>query len=233
MIVLALDTAGADCAACLYDSDSGHVLASVGETIGRGHAERLMGMVADVLAQSGRSVADVDRVAVTIGPGSFTGIRVAVAAARGLALSAHIDAVGVTTLDVMARQHVLERDASKGDSPFMVAMDAKRGEIYLAGYAADGTQDLAPCILALEEARDLCKNRFAGSVIIGSASVLLTGEGGNDNADAGGEDRFPVAIVARLGAEMPAGSARPAPLYLRGPDAKPQEGFALARKAGA
>ncbi len=94
MIVLALDTAGVDCAAALYDSETGRVLAEVCETIGKGHAERLMAMIDEALAASGLALADLDRVAVTVGPGSFTGIRVGVAAARGLALALGIEAVG-------------------------------------------------------------------------------------------------------------------------------------------
>lgn len=222
MIVLALDTAGADCAACLYDAADDRVLATAQETIGRGHAERLMGMIDDVLREAAITIREIGRVAVTIGPGSFTGIRVAVAAARGFALSPGVDAVGVTTLDVLANVHVAENSPA---APFAVAMDAKRGEVYWGEYNPDGTAASAPSILSLDAAKAARAGRLPGFTITGSAATLITGEGGNE-----GGDRFPIAVVARLGAAMPAGSPRPAPLYLRGPDAKPQEGFALARK---
>ena len=83
MIVLAIDTAGTGCFAGVYDAGEDRLLASAGADIGRGHAEQLMAFVDQALADSGCTLADIDRIAVTIGPGSFTGIRVGVAAARG------------------------------------------------------------------------------------------------------------------------------------------------------
>src|SRR5690606_16493325 len=87
MIVLAIDTAGVDCSAALYDGETGRMLAAVTDMIGKGHAERLMSLIDEALAQASLELTDVDRIAVVIGPGSFTGIRVGVAAARGLALA--------------------------------------------------------------------------------------------------------------------------------------------------
>ncbi|WP_313529866.1 tRNA (adenosine(37)-N6)-threonylcarbamoyltransferase complex dimerization subunit type 1 TsaB, partial [Shinella sp.] len=87
MIVLAIDTAGTSCSAALYDSNRDVMLGAAGEDIGRGHAERLMEFVDGALAAAGLDLPAIDRIAVTIGPGSFTGIRVGVAAARGLALA--------------------------------------------------------------------------------------------------------------------------------------------------
>ena len=98
MIVLAIDTAGVDCSAALYDSAAGKVLSEVTETIGKGHAERLMAVIDEALAVANLPLKSVERVAVVIGPGSFTGIRVGVAAARGLALALGVESVGVTTL---------------------------------------------------------------------------------------------------------------------------------------
>ena len=87
MLVLAIDTAGVDCSAAVYDSSSREILGSVVDNIGKGHAERLMSAIDEALAQASRSLSDIQRIAVVVGPGSFTGIRVGVAAARGLALS--------------------------------------------------------------------------------------------------------------------------------------------------
>lgn len=217
MIVLALDTAGVDCAVAVYDSDSDLLLAEVTETIGRGHAELLMRILDRALAGAGVRLEEVDRIAVTIGPGSFTGIRVGVAAARGLALSLGIPAVGVTTLEVMA---AAARDGATG-RPVLPAMDAKRGEIYLQPFNADGTAAGEPQALAVEEARKLAE-RLNG-LVVGSAAPLLSDGTANAATDA-----FPVAVVARLGATKPA-DEKPKPLYLRGPDVKPQSGYAVAR----
>ncbi len=219
MILLALDTAGVDCAAAIYDSESGMVLAEVSETIGKGHAERLMALVDETLETAGRTLADLDRIAVTIGPGSFTGIRVGVAAARGFALALGIEAVGVTTLSVLAAAH----RQGGGAGNVVAAMDAKRGEVYAQVFGPDGAALTEPAELAIAEASQL-PGRF-GADVTGSGAPLLSGE-----SQGSGPDHFPVALVARLGADLASGAARPRPLYLRAPDAKPQTGFALSRQ---
>lgn len=219
MIVLALDTSGVDCSACIYDSISDRVLGEVCETIGKGHAERLMAVIDGALEQAQLSLRNVERIAVTIGPGSFTGIRVGVAAARGFALSLGIEAMGVTTLETLALHHLLENP----DRPVAVGLDAKRGETYLQTFSADGSPLRDAGLLSLEDAR-MVIDSFDGAVI-GSAAPLFVG------AETGsGPDHFLIASVARAAARKPAGQPKPAPLYLRGPDARPQTGFALARQ---
>ena len=102
MLLLAIDTAGPDCAVALARSGAGgaEILVRASERIGRGHAERLMPMIEAALRRSASvDFADLDRIAVTTGPGSFTGVRVGIAAARGLALALDIPAVGVGSLD--------------------------------------------------------------------------------------------------------------------------------------
>ncbi|NLS02071.1 tRNA (adenosine(37)-N6)-threonylcarbamoyltransferase complex dimerization subunit type 1 TsaB [Rhizobium sp. P32RR-XVIII] len=218
MIVLALDTAGVDCAAALYDSGSDTMLGEASDMIGKGHAEHLMGIIDRVLKQADMKLAMAERVAVTIGPGSFTGIRVGVAAARGFALALNIPAVGITTLETMA---AAQREKTPGRA-VLAAMDAKRGEIYLQSFSADGVALDEPRAVTIEEAQSITAT-FDGE-ITGSAAPLLRPEGAGDQAN-----KFPISIVARLGAAADPGSGKPKPLYLRGPDAKPQAGFAIAR----
>lgn len=219
MIILAIDTSGADCAACIYDSAAHVVLGEVTETIGKGHAERLMDIIEGALQQASTSLDQVQRIAVTIGPGSFTGIRVGVAAARGFALSLGVEAVGVTTLETVAAAH-LENHAGQ---PVAVAFDAKRNEVYVQLFDQQGMPQSEPSMLLLDEAKAFVSG-FEGAMI-GSGAPLL------DVAETGGAaDRFPIGTVARLGAGKPQGSPKPKPLYLRGPDAKPQMGFALERR---
>lgn len=218
MIVMALDTAGTDCAVAIYDSGSGTVLAEVTDAIGRGHAEHLMGIIDKALAQAGITLKAVERVAVTVGPGSFTGIRVGVAAARGFALSLAVPAVGVSTLEVLA---AAQRERTPG-RPVLAGMDAKRGEVYLQPFDAMGAALAEPLAVTIEDARAAAAV-FDGE-LAGSAAHLMRGEA------AGGEpDHFPISIVARLGALARVDLGRPKPIYLRGPDAKPQSGFAVAR----
>ena len=219
MIVLAIDTAGVDCSAAVFDSDTGRILSAVTEMIGKGHAERLMATIDEALLQSARQLTDIDRIAVVTGPGSFTGIRVGVAAARGLALSLGIESVGITTLETLAAKH---REAA-GGKPLVVAMDAKRGELYVQAFAEDGAKLTEAVAVSPQEARDLAGSLSAEVTGSGRALVL------DEQAISSGPDRFDISTVARLGAARAAGAARPKPLYLRGPDAKPQTGYALAR----
>lgn len=215
MILLALDTAAGDCTAALYDSEQDRLLSSVVETIGKGHAERLMAVIDQALDQAGLPLDCVGRVAVTVGPGSFTGIRVGVAAARGFALSLGIEAVGVSTLAVIG---LAAREAHPGKQ-VLATIDARRDEIYAQLFSATGMAQTAPLLLGHTAAATLA--RESGAVVVGSARALLE-EGAEVQAD-----RFPPLYIARLGVGETA--LAPSPLYLRGPDAKPQTGFAVAR----
>jgi tRNA threonylcarbamoyl adenosine modification protein YeaZ len=218
MIILALDTAGVDCAAAIYDSGRNTMLGEASDMIGKGHAEHLMGIIDRALDQAGIALSDVDRLAVTVGPGSFTGIRVGVAAARGFALSLDVPAVGITTLAVMA---TAQREKTPGRA-VLAAMDAKRDEIYLQSFAADGSPLDEARAVSVADAQAFAAG-FDGE-ITGSATPLLKPDATGDHANS-----FPISIVARLGAAANPDSGKPKPLYLRGPDAKPQAGYAIAR----
>ncbi|WP_337181196.1 tRNA (adenosine(37)-N6)-threonylcarbamoyltransferase complex dimerization subunit type 1 TsaB [Shinella sp.] len=214
MIVLAIDTAGTGCYAALYDSSQDAVLGAAGADIGRGHAERLMEFVDAALDAAGVNLAAVGRIAVTVGPGSFTGIRVGVAAARGLALALGIPAVGVSSLAALAADH-------RTGVPLLVAMDARRDEVYWQLFAADGEAATPPAIATMAEARAIAAGH--GGAFAGSAAHFLH-DGAPPQADGAS-----IVTVACLGARLDPRDHLPRPLYLRGPDAKPQAGFAIRR----
>lgn len=213
MRLLAIDTAADLCAACVWDTGAGERGRCVLD-LGKGHAERLMAVIDEALAKAGASYADLGAIVVSVGPGSFTGVRVGVAAARGLALALGVPAVGVTTLEALARQ---ARQASPG-RPVLARIEAGRGQVYVAAFSAAGELTFGPAALALAAADDLVR--------------AMTAEGGDDTLLAAGKTAD-IAFYARCGADRLAAGAPPAkprPLYLRDADAKPQAGFALPRK---
>jgi tRNA threonylcarbamoyladenosine biosynthesis protein TsaB len=139
MRVLALDTATEACSVALLD---GSGLIGRYEEPGRGHAEQILGMVDAVLAQAGVSLSMLDGIAASIGPGAFTGVRISVAAAQGLAFGAGLRLVGVSTLEALAMR-VLDNRADGA----LACLDARMGEVYWGCYAADlsrGVRAIAP-----------------------------------------------------------------------------------------
>lgn len=218
-LVLALDTTGERCSAALLEQASGAILASREPVIGLGHAERLMGIVGDVLHEAGADHADLSRIAVAVGPGSFTGIRVGVSAARGLALALGIPAVGIGTLDALAEPH------REGGGWLLAVQDARRGEFYVALFAPGGRQagparairqDALGTFLAEAGADGPLRLTGSGAHL---AEAALGGAPSCRIVDGSGMPA--IASIARLGARADAGTpARP--LYLRSADAKPQ-----------
>lgn len=209
MRLLAIDTAANLCAACVFDAGAGELGRAVLD-LGKGHAERLIGVIDEALKAAGASYADLDAIAVAVGPGSFTGVRVGVAAARGLALALKKPAIGVSTLEALACE-ALEAEPGR---PVIARIEAGRGQACLAGFAANGAPTAEPMALSLASADDFI--RAAGP------DVLLASGATAD-----------IAIYARLAAQKLADDPRPPkpkPLYLREADAKPQDAFALPRK---
>ena len=121
MLILAIDTALDACAAAVLDTDASKVGAQESLPMKRGHAEALMPLIARVMRESGIGFAALDRIAVTTGPGSFTGLRVGLSAARGIALAAGRPAVGLTTLTAYAASVV----GQHSEHPVISAIDAR------------------------------------------------------------------------------------------------------------
>jgi len=229
MRLLALDTALDACSVAVLDTEGG-MLAQESQALGRGHAEALMPMLARVMAGAGLAFADLDRIAVTVGPGSFTGLRVALAAARGIALAAGKPVVGLTTLACYAAPAL----AQDGTRPVAAAIDARHGHVYFQAFAVGGAPLAAPAVLPLAEAAQAAAG-LAHCRLAGDAATLLAAQWPADAAPpaavvtAGAPD---IAWVARLGALADAGSGPPRPLYLRAADARPQAVAGLPRTGG-
>src|ERR1700730_13774122 len=120
MRLLAIDTALAACSAAVFDTQQGRVIASASLPMLRGHAEALMPLIRRIMDEAGTAFRDLDRVVVTTGPGSFTGLRVGIAAARGIALAINKPAVGLSTLSAYAAPYLADDDSA----PVVVAIDA-------------------------------------------------------------------------------------------------------------
>ncbi|MDB5458773.1 MAG: tsaB, partial [Caulobacteraceae bacterium] len=142
MIVLALDTATGACSAAVLKD--GAVLAAHSEPMTRGHQERLAPLVRDTMAEAGVGFADLDRVGVTVGPGSFTGLRVGLAFAKGLGLALSRPCIGVGTLEALAA-------SEPGPGLTAAVVDAKRGQVYLQLFEG-GAALMAPDVLSVETA---------------------------------------------------------------------------------
>lgn len=226
MKILAIDTAANLCAAAVYDTEEARVLGMVSENIGKGHAEVLMGYIERALAQANIGFAEIDRIAVNVGPGSFTGVRIGVSAARGFALVLNYPAIGVTAFEALAME---ARETHPG-SPVLVAIDAHRGEIYAQAFNSDGKSMGEPLAGSPDDVLALLSQMPYQPVLTGSASTRLNEMLAEPLAVAGVAATGHIETFARIAALRDPGEA-PKPLYLRGPDAKPQMGFAVARKA--
>lgn len=236
MIILAIDTAGADCSAAIVEvADPGiNVIAKRRDTLGRGHAEHLMPMLQAIFTETGAGVGDMDRFAVTIGPGSFTGLRVGVSAARGLSLATGRPAVGVSTLEALAETYLSTDETPEKVSDWSAlaaALDARHGNVYIQVFASDGSPICPPAIVPAEEAKDLAD--FDAVIGSGARSIVdrLSGDATRELHVLGSEGSADPVMVARLAARKTPEDATPTPLYLKPPDAVPA-GPPLTRRAG-
>lgn len=218
MLILAIDTALDACATAVLDTDTGRVLAQESQPMKRGHAEALMPLIVRVMQQSGIGFAALDRIAATTGPGSFTGLRVGLSAARGIALAAGKPVVGVTTLAAYAAPIVSE----SGESPIVSAVDARHDHVYLQVVSGNGSALVTPRVVPIAEALEAA--RFGAPYLIGNAATILADRWPSDAPAPLKVDPQPapdIVWVAWLGAAVDPGVARARPLYLRAPDAKP------------
>src|SRR3977135_4061855 len=150
MLILAIDTALDACAAAVLDTDATKIIAQETLPMKRGHAEALMPLIARVMKASGVAFMSLDRIAVTTGPGSFTGLRVGLSAARGIALAAAKPVVGLTTLAAYAAPIV----SHNGEQPVISAIDARHDHVYFQAVSGNGGSLIRPRVAPIAEALD-------------------------------------------------------------------------------
>ncbi len=207
MKLLAVDTALGACSVAVLEDDV--VLAHAFEPMERGHAEALAPMVETAMRDAKLGFAALDRLAVTTGPGTFTGQRVGLAFMRGLRVALHKPLLGVTTLAAMGRQ----AEDETGLPAYAALHDARRGEVYLQTTGMDD-----PMVLPFEDALAQIARLTGRFALAGTAAPSAAPHLANGVLSG---VRQPDALwVARLAQAMPATDAPPRPLYLRAPDAK-------------
>ena len=218
MLILAIDTALEACAAAVLDTDAGEFLARESLLMKRGHAEALMPMIARVMQSANLAFTALDRIAVTVGPGSFTGLRVGISAARGLALAAKRPAVGLTTLSAYAAEIV----GQNRPAPVISAIDARHDHVYFQIVAGDGSQLVRPQIAGIDAA--IAAAQFGAPHLVGNAAAILAERWPKDAEPPARIDALPapdISWVAWLGAAADPDTMPARPFYLRAPDAKP------------
>jgi tRNA threonylcarbamoyladenosine biosynthesis protein TsaB len=222
--ILAIDTALEACSAAVLDTRREDGITGRSLPMVRGHAEALMPLIATVMSDADVEFAELDRIVVTVGPGSFTGLRVGVAAARAIALAAGKPVVGLTTLAALAAPF-----ADSG-SALMAVINARHDRVYMQLFGPGGRSLVSPRIATVTIAAHAA---LAGPTrIVGNAAKLI------EDVWPAHESKPPliharapdIAWVARLGAGNHDLTSPVRPLYLSEADAHPQEAGILPRR---
>ncbi|MFO1103702.1 MAG: tRNA (adenosine(37)-N6)-threonylcarbamoyltransferase complex dimerization subunit type 1 TsaB [Methylocystis sp.] len=214
MRILAIDTALPAVSACVLDQDATAPIAAESIEMERGHAEALLPLVKRVMGKVEGGFASLDRIAVTVGPGSFTGIRIGLAAGQAIALACRAEIVGVSTLAALAAPLILD----PFDGVVAAAIDARHGKVFIAAFGSAGRPLLSPRRAGAHEAL-----RALGSgplLLIGSGAPLLAKEArlrGVPVKIASEQAAPDIAFVARLGLAAQPETAPARPLYLKEP----------------
>lgn len=220
MKILAIDAALPAISACVLDDSAETPEAQETIAMERGHAEALLPLIDRVMARVEGGFDALGRVAVTVGPGSFTGLRVGIAAARAIGIACGVPVTGVSTLAALAAPLILEQKPGL----VAVAIDARHGNVYFAAFGPDGRAILPPRVASVREA---VRSLGAGPVrLAGSGAPLLAIEAaatGTEAEIAGENVGLDIVFVAKLGLLADPVMAPPRPLYLKAPDVKRQE----------
>lgn len=216
MKILAIETSAAACSAAVW---SDGVVRERTEPMARGHAERLVPLIGEVLAEAGAAYAELDLIAVTVGPGTFTGMRVGLATARGVALATGRPCLGVTSFACVLEAARSEAEAAWfAGGAVLVVLDSRRSEVFAQRFEAPDGLPQAPAVAPAEELAGSGRNL---GLVVGNAAAAMAATGlGSETAVL--EVAPSAAAVARVAARLWAAGVRPAgfpdPLYLRAPE---------------
>lgn len=220
-MLLCMDTAQSACSAALFDT-SGHILGHNYEEMSRGHAERLVPMITDLVSSTGRTLSDVTRVATTNGPGTFTGLRVGLAAARGFGVALHVPVVAINTLEAIAATVF----ASHPDlnTPLAVVIDARRAEVYVQCFGANKMPLSEPLRCTVDNLHVHLPHRPFAAAGTGAPfvqDITWPEETANEPPVITLPITAPNAVdMGSMAWRLPVPDSPPEALYLRAPDAK-------------
>jgi tRNA threonylcarbamoyladenosine biosynthesis protein TsaB len=224
MIALGFDTCFSACSVAILELRDGgsRLRADLCEPMSTGHAERLVPMIGKALQHAGLSLDDVDRIVVTHGPGTFTGTRIGVACARGLALTRRLPLVAVTSLEVMARSSAIA--GIERSRLLAVAMRTGRDDAYVQLFDSESRTRLGAPELLNQETAALAGGTgpvaYAGSAAPDLAARARSA--GRDALCCTSEIQTRIADILPYASELQGLEVPLRPLYLRPPDAKPQ-----------
>jgi len=230
MMILALDTCFNACSVAIGPGSGGVVDSVVErfEEMPSGQAERLLPMIAEALAEAKITLADVTLIAVTSGPGTFTGTRIGIAAAKGLALDRAIPLVGLSSLHLIAREVAVRASPTRD---ICVAIDVRREELYVQVFDPSGLiSRTEPTLMTVKQVLEIVRLRDV--VLTGSGVSLMAEHGAFQPGDclemptALPKARYALDVVS---ARRQQGARAISPLYLRAPDAKPSTAAPLQR----
>ena len=218
MNILAIDTSLGAASACVLAEGAREPLAGETLVMERGHAEALLPLVDRVVSRIDGGFDALSRVAVTIGPGSFTGIRIGISAARAFGLACNVPVIGVSTLAALAARLIVADD----DRDIVAAIDARHGHVYVQGFTSRGRPLGPPAYMPARAAVESFKPgplRLVGS---GAPALAIEAWSAGIDVENKGQNPLPdIALVARLGLLANPQASPALPLYLKAPDAKP------------
>ena len=229
MRVLAIDTSCGACSVAVYDSAARQTLASESVAMAKGHAEALAPMVQRVMESVEGGFPTLGRVAVCVGPGSFTGIRIGLSMGRAIGVALSAPVVGVSSLVAFAGP--LLADPRPG--VIIAAIDANHGQIYFQLFEPSGRPLFAPRVAKLRDAIRLIGGGTAR--LCGNAASIIADETAKTGGDfdASQATAFPdIVAIARAGLALDPASAPPRPIYIKPPDAQPSQAATIARAEG-
>jgi len=204
--ILAVDTSEAYCSAAVLRGGESFCLQ---EKLGRGHAERLIPMVEELLAEAGIGYSDLDKIAVTTGPGTFTGLRIGLSVARGLALAQNIPCIGLSSLMVLAQQ-------AKFEGPVHAVMMGRGGQVF---YQAFKGQDADTIPMPLDGAENIDAEAATLKIEANTGLVIGSGVPAVMGREADAEDAVNPITLARMASAVDPAEFPPEPYYLRAADA--------------